>query len=291
MHTIVSIGEVLWDLFPDGPRPGGAPCNVAYHAVRLGNRGAMISRVGQDSLGTEILDFLDERGVETDNIQIDGDRPTGTVLVAFVDGEPFYTIVEDVAWDYVEATRQGRELVSNADPVCFGSLAQRNTVSRRAIHDLLGEARGRTRNVFDVNLRPPFVDVEVIQRSLALSDIVKLSRTEISDVSAMIGRANLIEWLLQDVGVSMVCVTHGPDGASITTTDGTVSAAGVPVDTSDGDAVGVGDSFVAAMTHKLVSGAGPETALQFANRYAALVATRRGAMPTITSEEVAHIDS
>jgi fructokinase len=160
--TIVAIGEALWDVFPDQRRPGGAPCNVAYHAARLGDRGVIVTRVGDDSAGADLVAFLRERGVVTDFVQRDGTRPTGTVSVTIEESEPRYAITEDVAWDYIAAEDDARTLTRTADIICVGSLAQRSEPSRAGIHQLLSEARGQALVVFDVNLRPPFIDAEVI---------------------------------------------------------------------------------------------------------------------------------
>ena len=284
--TIVAIGEALWDVFPDGRRPGGAPCNVAFHAACLGDRGVIITRVGDDAEGAELSTFLRERGVVTDHVQRDDTRPTGTVSVTIEDGNPRYAITEDVAWDYIEADDDVHRLTRTADAICIGSLAQRREPSREAIHRLLSDARGQALVVFDVNLRPPFIDADVLDATLRVSDVVKMSESEVDRLSALLDRPSLAGWLLEEVGVQAVCVTFGERGASITTRSVTVSSPGVEIDSSTGDAVGAGDAFTAAMAHQLVRDATPEEALHAANRYAALVATRQGAMPALSSEEL-----
>jgi fructokinase len=276
--TIVAIGEALWDVFPDQRRPGGAPCNVAYHAARLGDRGVIVTRVGDDSAGADLVAFLRERGVVTDFVQRDGTRPTGTVSVTIEESEPRYAITDDA-----------RTLTRTADIICVGSLAQRSEPSRAGIHQLLSEARGQALVVFDVNLRPPFIDAEVIDATLRTADVVKMSESEVARLSMVLERPSLISWLLQDVGVRAVCVTRGKGGASITTLQGTVSTPGTAIDASTGDAVGAGDAFTAAMAHQLVRNATLQETLHVANRYAALVATKRGAMPVLSSDDLAGI--
>ncbi|MBT8400739.1 MAG: carbohydrate kinase [Rhodothermia bacterium] len=288
-YKTVAIGEVLWDLFPDERRPGGAPSNVAYHATLLGDRGAIVTRVGADVDGEDLITFLEKRSVDVSGVQRDKEHPTGTVQVSFVEGEPHYVIVENVAWDFIEPTEAAMALVREADAICYGTLVQRSPASRHAVHELLLEARGRALVVLDVNLRPPFVDARVLEASLKRSDMVKMSAAEVETVSDLLGKPDLIAWLLEETEVAQVCTTYGKDGAAITTKDGRVAVPGVAVDTSDGDFVGVGDSFIAAMTHKLVRESDPEEALRFANRYAALVATRRGAMPKISDVDLARI--
>ena len=287
--TIVAVGEALWDVFPDGRRPGGAPCNVAFHAARLGDRGVIVTRVGEDAAGDELVAFLRERGVDTDHVQRDGTRPTGTVLVTIEDSEPQYAITEAVAWDYIAAEDDARALMRTADAICVGSLAQRSEAGCAAIQQLLSDARGQALVVFDVNLRPPFIDAEVIEATFRFADVVKISEPEVARLSTLLDRPSLVGWLLESVGVQAVCVTRGAGGASITTHQGTVSAPGVVIDTSKGDTVGAGDAFTAAMAHQLVHNATPQETLQAANRYAALVATKKGAMPVVSSDELAGI--
>jgi fructokinase len=287
--TVVAIGEALWDVFPDRRLPGGAPCNVAFHAARLGDRGAIITRVGEDPAGTELVAFLGERGVVTDCIQRDERRPTGTVMVTIEDSEPRYNITEKVAWDYITAGEDACAIARRADAICVGSLAQRGRHSRSAIHRLLSEARGQARIIFDVNLRPPFVDPGILDVTFRLADVVKLSESEVDRASALLDRRSLTDWLLEDTGVEVVCVTRGKDGASITTHSETVSAPGIEIDASTGDAVGAGDAFTAALAHQLVRNAPAEEILSAANRYAALVATKKGAMPTLSDEDLTAI--
>jgi fructokinase len=287
--TIVAIGEALWDVFPDRRRPGGAPCNVAFHAARLGDRGVIITRVGDDTAGAELTAFLGERGVVTDYVQEDDARPTGTVSVTIEDADPRYAITEDVAWDYIAAEDGARALARTANAVCIGSLAQRREPSHAAIHQLLSDARGHALVIFDVNLRPPFVDPGVLDVTFRAADVVRMNESEVARISTLLDRPSLTAWLLEEMGVQVVCVTRGRDGASITTPRGTASAPAVEIDTSAGDAVGAGDAFTAALAHQLARDATPHETLHAANRYAALVAAKKGAMPVISDEDLAGI--
>jgi fructokinase len=287
--TIVAIGEALWDVFPDRRRPGGAPCNVAFHAARLGDRGVIVTRVGDDALGAELDAFLRERGVDTGYMQKDDARPTGTVSVTIEDADPRYAIAEEVAWDYIAAEEGARALVRTADAVCVGSLAQRGEASRSAIRRMLSDARGQALIIFDVNLRPPFVDPRVLELTLGLADVVKMNESEVSRLSDLLDKPSLTPWLLEEIGVRVVCVTRGGDGASISTLRETICIPGIEIDASEGDAVGAGDAFTAAMAHHLVRDATPGESLHAANRYAALVATRTGAMPTLSDGDLAAI--
>ena len=287
--TVVAIGEALWDVFPDRRRPGGAPCNVAFHVARLGDRGVIVTRVGNDELGSELTAFLDVRGVVTNHIQRDRTKPTGTVSVTMEGPNPRYVIAEDVAWDHIAADHDSRALVRTADVICVGSLAQRAEASRAAVQQLLSDAGGRPLVVFDVNLRPPYIDAEVIDATLRVASVVKMGESEAAELSALLDRPSLTDWLLHDLGVQAVCVTRGERGASMATLDGTVAASGIAIDSSTGDAVGAGDAFTAAMAHHLVRRATPDVSLDAANRYAALVATKPGAMPMLTDEEIASL--
>jgi fructokinase len=287
--TIVAIGEALWDVFPDQRRPGGAPCNVAFHAAQLGDRGVIITRVGNDADGDELVAYLRQRGVDTGFVQRDIAQPTGTVVVKFSHSSPWYEITKDVAWDCIAADEAARVLAVEADAICVGSLAQRCKTSRAAIRKLVSDAPDHALVVFDVNLRPLFIDPEVILATFLAADVVKMSEWEVAEVSTLLDRPSLVQWLVESVGVQAVCVTRGEHGASITTSDENVSVPGIEVDTSAGDAVGAGDAFTAAMTHQLVRHAAPDETLHVANRYAALVATKQGAMPVLSSEELAGI--
>ncbi len=283
------MGEALWDLFPDGARPGGAPCNVAYHAARLGDRGVIVTRVGNDRQGSKLVRFLRDRGVRIEYVQWDSVKPTGTVSVTVTDEDPEYKITEDVAWDYIAIEDEARSLVRVADAICVGSLAQRCATSRNTIQQLLAETNDDAIVIFDVNLRPPFIDATVIEATLRLVDVVKMNQAEVEQLSVLLKRPSLLQWLLYDIGVYAVCVTRGAAGAAITTADGVVTTAGVAATGASGDTVGAGDAFTAAIAHQLVRGVTLSDALTVANRYAALVANRKGAMPDFSAEELAGI--
>lgn len=285
--TVVAIGEALWDLFPDGRRPGGAPCNVAYHAARLGDRGCIVSRVGLDPAGAALLDELRARGLDTRLVQRDATRPTGSVTVKVEGSGPQYTITRDVAWDHLAVTDEARVAAATADAICVGTLAQREAESRETIRELVAAARGRALVVLDLNLRPPFVDPHVIEATLRLADVVRMNEVEADRVGVLLGRPALVPWLLETAGIRAVCVTRGANGAAITTPRGSASVPGVAIAAAAGDPVGAGDAFTAAMIHHLLRGADARAALEVANRYAALVAAKPGAMPLLSEEELA----
>ena len=279
MRTVVGLGEVLWDVFPDGKRLGGAPANVAYHAENLGEEGVIASRVGDDDLGNELLENLARRELRTDAIQTDPELPTGTVQVTFDDGEPSYEIVAPVAWDNLAWNHELALLATSCDAVAFSTLSQRSASSRLAVTTFLRSMKPGAWRVLDVNLRPPFIDDDVILQSIQLANVVKYNLDERAHIANILGSELVEETLLESLGTDLVILTRGADGCVIQSADGRSEQAGVEVDTSEGDPVGVGDSFVAAVIHELLREAPIDRIAKFANRYAAMVARKRGAMP------------
>ena len=178
--TVVGIGELLWDLLPEGRQLGGAPANFAYHAKALCGSGIPVSCVGADELGAEAVALLTQNGLSNDYVAVDEDRPTGTVSVSLDGaGVPNYTIHEEVAWDFVPETAALIALAKAADAVCFGSLAQRSPVTRATIQAFLRASRPDCLKVFDINLRQSYYDVEIIRASLDLAHVLKLNDEEL----------------------------------------------------------------------------------------------------------------
>ncbi len=289
--VVVGLGEVLWDCFPNRRRPGGAPANVAYHAGQLGLRGVVCTRVGGDPLGDELLAFLQEHGLSIDDVQRDPRRPTGRVDVEFNRGEPTYTFADDVAWDHLEATPAWLAVVAGAGAVCFGTLAQRAAESREAIRGCLSAAGNETLIVYDVNLREPWYDVETIEASLQMADLVKLNEHEVEVLS------NLLELgdgaLGRDLdgfaaaigkvyGPAWVCVTRGAEGSWLGNGDQSAEHPGVAID--DPHPVGAGDAFTAAMIFAKLRGWPLEKTIAFAAEAASLVVRHEGAMPDVARD-------
>jgi fructokinase len=162
-RCIVGLGELLWDMLPQGPQLGGAVSNFAVMAARLGNNGVAATRIGTDPLGREAMAFLKTTPLDTQYIQEDFSRVTSTVTVVLEDGQPRYTIHEPVAWDFLELTPHWLALAEQADAVCFGTLAQRSPASRRTIESFLHETRPECVRIFDVNLRAPFFNAEIVE--------------------------------------------------------------------------------------------------------------------------------
>src|SRR5436190_777206 len=187
-YKVVGIGEVLWDMLPSGKQLGGAPGNFAYMASVLGDEGIVASRIGNDALGQETLDKMKSAGLATEFLQLDPEHPTGTAVVQIdAAGQPKFTITSAVAWDFLEWTPAWRTLAAQADVICFGTLAQRNSQSRDTIRQFLSAARSTTLRIFDVNLRQNFFSDELLQDSLREAQLVKLNHEELPVVMNLIG--------------------------------------------------------------------------------------------------------
>jgi fructokinase len=255
------LGEVLWDIFEDGKALGGAPCNFAYHACGVGHRGVPLSRVGEDRLGDEIIATVEGLGMPAQFIQRDEVHPTGTVLVELDRaGTPGFTIVEDVAWDYMEPDERWLDLAVGADAVCFGTLAQRSRQSRATIQCALAAA-GDAMRLCDINFRQRFYSHEVVTESLAAATALKLNEQEAAQLGellypgARLARIDLMRRLIADYGLELVCITLGADGCRIVTADAEVERPVPPTDVVD--TVGSGDAFAAGLVTTLLGGEAP----------------------------------
>ncbi|HEY3988822.1 MAG TPA: carbohydrate kinase [Acidobacteriaceae bacterium] len=292
--SIVGLGELLWDMLPQGPQLGGAPSNFAVMAARLGNNGAIATRIGTDPLGREAMAFLKTTPLDTGYIQEDFSRVTGTVTVALQDDQPRYTIHEPVAWDFLEFTPHWLALAEQADAVCFGTLAQRSPASRRTIESFLHETRPECVRLFDANLRVPFVSAEVVEHSLELATIFKLNAEEMPQVLALLEFPDTAgttpnsllagaRQIIDQFPVQLVAITLGSQGSLLVTHKEVDRHPGYPVQVVD--TVGAGDAFAAALTHYYLRGA-PLSQLNAAgNRWGAWVASHAGAMPALPEAE------
>ncbi|MBL7134857.1 MAG: carbohydrate kinase [Phycisphaerae bacterium] len=279
---VVGLGEILWDLFPDGKQLGGAPANFAFHAQCLGAAGAVVSAVGDDELGREILSRLDEMGLDRSHVAVDAEHPTGTVTVELdAGGKPHYTINERVAWDYIPAGEDLLALARRTDAVCFGSLAQRAGVSRETIRAFLGAVAPGCIRLFDINLRKPFIDRQAIAETLGLTDVLKLSDDELPVLAELLDmpadETDMLSGLIERFGLDMVILTKGAAGSRLRTPQADSSRAGIA--TAVVDTVGAGDSFNAAAAMGLLAGHDIERINDHANRLAAFVCSQKGATP------------
>ncbi len=297
---IVGIGELLWDMMPDGPRLGGTVSNFAVMAARLGNQAVIASRVGTDQLGRSACAQLKITPADVSCIQEDFNRVTGTVSVTFQQGQPKYVIHEPVAWDFLEFTPQWLALAERADAVCFGTLAQRAPASRRTIEGFLSETSRSCVRIFDVNLREPFYAANVIERSLELATIFKVNADEMPIVLSLLGFPHSGETtphallagarlLIDQFPVTLVVVTLGAQGSLLITRNEVHRHTGHPCEIVD--TIGAGDAFTAALTHYYLQGAPLPLLSEAGNRWGAWMASQPGAMPDLSEETRARITS
>lgn len=277
--VIVGIGELLWDMLPSGKAIGGAPANFAYHAGRLGEEGWVVSAVGDDALGHEILDVLDEKRLHSLVAMVD--KPTGTVQVSLDDaGVPTYTIVEDVAWDHIPFTPKMQDLASRADAVCFGSLVQRNG-SRASVLKFLEAVPASALKVFDINLRQHFYTPEILRKSLEIADVLKINDEEIVILSEMFGLGSdpreACRKLIGQYSLRFVLLTKGAQGSEVISPDEVIPQGVGKVDVVD--TVGAGDAFTAAFTVAYLRGDSLADAQKLAGEVTAYVCSHKGAMP------------
>ncbi|MGD0680791.1 MAG: carbohydrate kinase [Terracidiphilus sp.] len=298
---ILGIGELLWDVMPQGMQLGGAPANFAVMAVRLGNHAAILSRIGRDELGRKAVKQLEPLPAYTSFLQVDPAQETGRVTVSFEHGQPGYTIHQPAAWDFLELTGEWVQLAERADAVCFGSLAQRAAESRRTIQALVAQTPASCVRVFDVNLRTPFFSGEVIQQSLELATVLKMNDTEAPQVLELLGlpiseesapellRLAARRLLREFPSLGMVAVTRGAHGSLLVTREEEHEHPGIPVHVAD--TIGAGDAFTAAITHYLLRGASLTTLNEAGNRWGAWMASHSGAMPALPEAVRAEIAS
>ncbi|RYU82898.1 carbohydrate kinase [Hymenobacter persicinus] len=277
---------MLWDVLPTGKQPGGAPFNVAVHLHQLGLPVELISRIGDDELGTELLAFVASKGLGTDYVQHGKTHLTGVVKANVDDAnEVTYKIVQPVAWDYIQYEPALEKLVSEAEMLVFGSLAARQAGTRETLYRLLEHARFK---VFDVNMRPPHYTREVVKYLLEKANLVKMNHHELSEIMAWFGpatdRAAAMQWLAERFELEAVCVTCGADGALLYTRGQLFRAPGVRVEVKD--TIGSGDAFLAALLKGWQAGQEPGQMLRFACATGALVATHLGATPAIVEADV-----
>ncbi|MVN78875.1 carbohydrate kinase [Hymenobacter sp. HMF4947] len=287
MNNVVCFGEILWDVLPSGKQPGGAPFNVAVQLHQLGQPAQLISRVGRDDLGTELLDFLHERGLGTDYVQRGETHLTGVVKANVGDrNEVVYKIVQPVAWDYIQYSEALTQLVADAEMLVFGSLAARTPATRETLYRLLPHARFR---VFDVNMRAPHYSRQVVQYLLQHADLVKVNEHELAEILGWFGKViedeAALPWLAQRYNLQAACVTLGADGALLWKDGQLYRSAGIPVEVTD--TIGSGDAFLAALLTAWLAGQPPQQCLNLACATGALVATYQGATPTIGPADVA----
>ena len=284
-HIIVGMGEALWDVLPEGKKLGGAPANFAYHVSQFGLNSRVVSAVGQDKLGTEILDNFREKRLQ--GIIETVPYPTGTVQVTLDnEGVPCYDIKEGVAWDNIPYTEELDQLARQTQAICFGSLAQRSIVSRETIARFLDTMPDtpETLKIFDINLRQSFYTKEILCDSFSRCNVLKINDEELVTVSRLFGYPGIDLqdkcWiLLAKYNLKMLILTCGVNGSYVFT-PGHVSFVETPT-VQVADTVGAGDSFTAAFTAAIIRGRSVREAHQLAVDTSAYVCTQQGAMPVL----------
>lgn len=283
-QNLIGIGELLWDLLPGGRQLGGAPANFAHHAHQLGAAAAVVSCVGDDPPGHEILELLRRRGIAIDAIAIHPTLPTGTVTVEVLpDGQPKFTIHEEVAWDHLSCGAAALEAVRGAAAVIFGTLAQRSAPSRQTIWQLLAALPPTALRVFDINLRQHYHSREVIEDGLSAADVLKLNDAEWAILSPLLGLAGTecdqLAQLAGEYGLALIAVTRGA-GGSLLFADG--QASDHPgFYTAVVDTVGAGDAFTACLTLGWLQRWELDRINRRANELAAFVCSQAGATPDL----------
>lgn len=285
--NIVCLGEVLYDVFPTHKKIGGAPLNVALRLASLGVNAQIISRIGNDEIGKELLEFIQANNVSIDTIQIDNAYPTGEVQVQLdSNGTATYTIKYPVAWDEIEVTPGSKKAVKNADVLVFGSLVCRDETSYNTLLSLLKIAKNK---VFDVNLRAPFYTDNILIKLMNQADFIKFNEDELIEICAIYNSPfhtldQNIYFISEKTNTKQICVTKGSEGAVLYYNKKLFYNSGYKVKVAD--TVGSGDSFLAGLLHQLFQGNSPQDAIDFACALGALVAQNEGANPKISREDI-----
>ncbi|MCI6292256.1 MAG: carbohydrate kinase [Bacteroidales bacterium] len=290
-EIVVGMGEALWDVLPEGKKIGGAPANFAYHVSQFGLPSCVVSAIGDDALGKEIIENFTSKGL--DQLIAEVPYPTGTVQVEIDQtGIPLYDIKESVAWDNIPYTEHLDALAKRTKAVCFGSLAQRNVVSRETINHFLDTMPKDDDSlvVFDVNLRQGFYNKEILCKSMQNCNILKINDEELITVSRMFGYPGIDLqdkcWiLLGKYNLKMLILTCGINGSYVFT-PGNVSFQPTPK-VEVADTVGAGDSFTAAFIASILKGKSVTEAHTIAVKTSAFVCTQKGAMPILPPEYTA----
>lgn len=279
-NYIVCFGEVLWDVFFNGSRAGGAPFNVAYNVHKAGIDVKVISKTGNDELGDKLRKQIDNWGIATEFIRVDENHPTSTVIAKIDEhNEATYEIINNVAWDYIDYLPEYNLLVSNAEAFVFGSLSSRNKKTKNTLLKLLDTARLK---VFDVNFRPPFIDPKLIKTLLHKADIVKINKSELRHIIELIEKEYYVEeeavkLIQQNFKVNEIIVTKGSKGATYFVGDQSYTLPAVPITVAD--TVGSGDAFLSGFISKRIFNEEPEEILKNAVALGAFITSKYGACP------------
>ena len=285
--SVVGLGEILWDMLPGKKVLGGAPANFAYYVQALGVRSFFAGSVGKDDLGKEMLKALGRLGIDRRYIFIDEIHPTGKVDVEIdKKGKPKYVFAENVAWDHIPFNRKMLKLARRASVVCFGTLTQRSSVSKDTIRRFLKTTRPDCIRIFDINLRQPFFDREIIVSTLRLSNVLKLNEDELQILCRLMNlhgsQEVLLSKLMEKFQLELIALTKGAKGSILFGRGKKSVHKGFRVKVVD--TVGAGDSFSAALAAGLLKGDDLDKINAFANRLAGFVCTQPGAIAKLPAD-------
>ncbi|MCH5715261.1 carbohydrate kinase family protein [Niabella hibiscisoli] len=285
MNTIC-FGEILWDILPQEKVPGGAPMNVCYHLNQLGQAAAIISKIGKDENGQGLFDFLQQHKVDVSLVQTDEQHATGTVIATQKGNEMEYDIVQPVAWDFIDATEQLLDKVSQASYFVCGSLAARSELSRNTLYQLLHVAQTK---VIDINLRPPHFERDTLEHLFQQADILKLNDHELAMIAGWYINEPDFEkqviFLSDQFSIPTIIITRGANGAALYYNNAFYYHNGYKVTVAD--TIGSGDAFLAGFLSKHIQqNNAPESSLDFACKLGAFVASQKGACPPYNASEV-----
>lgn len=284
---VLCFGEVLWDMLPTGAKAGGAPMNVALHLHKIGAEVGLVAKVGDDSLGHELVSFLKDFGLNTSMVQVDGELPTSQVLVHLDEHKnASYEICENVAWDNIIKDSKNEEFAADSSVFVYGSLASRSERTRETLIDLLETSTAY--KVMDVNLRPPYIEQSIIELLLNKANLAKVNDDELYHIAKNNGvegdEETVIKWMADFFACESICVTKGAKGATLYMNNEFVSHPGFKIELAD--SVGAGDAFLGGLISAIIQGEKPQEAITYACAVGAYVASKEGATPEYKAEEI-----
>ena len=291
---VICFGEMLWDCFPDCQTAGGAPMNVALHLKQLGLEVQMISRLGKDTYGNKLLDFVKSYDLNLDLIQEDLEYPTGKVLVDNTNKENIkYDIVAPSAWDFICLTEENLQAVTEADALVFGSLAVRNDLTWNTLYHLVQQP---VLTIFDINLREPFIDFNKIENLLCYADILKINEDELAFLADYFEVEKVVDckdqmdsvkvfcdFMVTNYPIEIICITLGSNGAMIYSRGEITKHDGYKIQVED--TIGSGDAFLSGFVKMYLEGKKPMEILDFSCKMGSYVATQQGGTPKYKVEE------
>ncbi|MCB4809256.1 carbohydrate kinase [Tamlana sp. 62-3] len=290
MTKIACFGEILWDVFPNHEKIGGAPLNVAARLKSFDNDVSMISKIGEDEKGEKLIEFLKQRKINVEGVQVDTAYKTGNVTVMLNEkGSASYDIEYPRAWDKIKFTNTLKTIVESSDVFVFGSLVTRDEVSRNTLYDLIKVAKTK---IFDVNLREPYYTSEILEYLMNQADFIKFNDDEIFEIAKKLNSnaqslEQIVRFIADKTNTKTICVTKGRHGAILFYNNVFYYNSGYQIVVKD--TVGAGDSFLASLINKLFKNASPQEAIDFACAVGALVASKEGANPELKPEEITAI--